>query len=144
MKSYILSLGMPVNKTAPCIHGDDLYPSQRQSLAEGMQLAAVELGGQVCSSGEGGTDGKGLPVHGNTCVYYTSKEKMQKEEKGSFRYPTPNQHPNAHIKITNTTHTKEQDTGCPALRNWGGRLKIFHRTNSPHIYTQCPNSHNAH
>ena len=33
----------------------------------------------------------------------------QKEE-GSFRHPTPNKHPNAHIKVTNTTYTQKSRT----------------------------------
>ena len=52
------------------LYGDDSCLSQLQSLAGGLQLAAVD--GQVdgkfsvCSSGKGGTDGKDLPVW--TCV----------------------------------------------------------------------------
>ena len=40
--------------------GDDSCPSQLQSLAEDLQLAGVEgqRDGRLCSSGEGGTDGK--------------------------------------------------------------------------------------
>ena len=37
-----------------------------------------------------------------THVNNTPAKKFQKEEKGST---TTNQHPNAHIKVTNTTHT---------------------------------------
>ena len=39
-----------------------------QSLAEDLQLTGVEgkTDGKLCSSGEGGTDGKDLPVH--TCM----------------------------------------------------------------------------
>ena len=46
------------------LYSDDLFPSQLQSLAEDLQLAGVErqLDGKLCSSGEGGTDGKDLPV----------------------------------------------------------------------------------
>ena len=44
-------------------------PSQLQSLAEDLQLAGVEgqRDSELCSSGEGGTDGKDLPVC--TCIY---------------------------------------------------------------------------
>ena len=46
------------------MYGDDSCPSQLQSLAEGPQVAGVEgqRDGKLCSSGEGGTDGKYLPV----------------------------------------------------------------------------------
>ena len=46
------------------LYGDDSCPSQLQSLAEDLQLAGVEgqMDGKSCSSGEGGTDGKDLPV----------------------------------------------------------------------------------
>ena len=47
-------------------YGDDLGPSQLQSLGEDLQLAGVE-GQMFCSSGEGGTDGKDLSL--NVCVY---------------------------------------------------------------------------
>ena len=49
------------------LYGDDSCPSQLQSLAEDLQLAGVEgqRDGKLCSSGEGGTDGKDLPV----CMY---------------------------------------------------------------------------
>ena len=50
-------------------YGDDSCPSQLQSLAEDLQLAGVEgkMDGNLCSSGEGGTDGKDcLCVH--VCV----------------------------------------------------------------------------
>ena len=61
---------------------------------------------------------------------------MHKEEKGRFQHPTPNKHPNAHIKVKkHKTHTKEQDTGwMPSLENWDGGLKIFYGTNSPHTH----------
>ena len=52
-------------------YGDDSYPSQLQSLTEDLQLAGVEgqMGGKLCSSGEGGTDGKDcLYVHVYVCV----------------------------------------------------------------------------
>ena len=45
--------------------GADLCPSQLQSLTEDLQLAGMELRAKfykLCSSGEGGTDGKDLPV----------------------------------------------------------------------------------
>ena len=50
------------------LYGDDSCPSQLQSLAEDLQLAGVEgqMDGKLCSSGEGGTDGKDLPVQ--TCM----------------------------------------------------------------------------
>ena len=51
---------------------------------------------------------------------------MQKEEKGSFQHPTPNKHPNAHIKVTNTTHTQRAGHRMPSLENWGSGLKILH------------------
>ena len=46
------------------MYSDDSCPSQLQSLAEDLQLAGVEgqMDGRLCSSGERGTDGKGLPV----------------------------------------------------------------------------------
>ena len=46
------------------LYGDDSCPSQLQSLAEDLQLAGVEgqKDDKLCSSGEGGTDGKDLPV----------------------------------------------------------------------------------
>ena len=46
------------------LNGDDSCPSQLQSLAEDLQLAGVEgqMDGKLCSSGEGGTDGKDLHV----------------------------------------------------------------------------------
>ena len=42
------------------LYGDESCPSQLQSLAEDLQLAGVEgqVDGKLCSSGEGGTDGK--------------------------------------------------------------------------------------
>ena len=45
-------------------YGDDSCPSQLQSLAEDLQLAGVEgqMDGKLCSSCEGGTDGKDLSV----------------------------------------------------------------------------------
>ena len=51
------------------VYGNDSCPNQLQSLAEDLQLAGVEgqRDGKLCSSGEGGTDGKDLPVH--TCVF---------------------------------------------------------------------------
>ena len=57
---------MHVNKNCTV---DDLCPSQLQSLAKDLQLAGVEgqMNGKLCSSGEGGTDGKDLTVH--TCRY---------------------------------------------------------------------------
>ena len=50
------------------LYSDDLCPSHLQSLAEVLQLTGVEvqMDGKLCSSGEGGTDGKDLPVH--TCM----------------------------------------------------------------------------
>ena len=52
------------------LYGDDSCPSQLQSLAEYLQLVRVEgqRGGKLCSSGEGGTDGKDLPVSHSTVV----------------------------------------------------------------------------
>ena len=49
------------------VYGDDSCPSQLQSLAEDLQLTGVEgqMDGKLCSSGEGGTDGKDLPVQWN-------------------------------------------------------------------------------
>ena len=49
------------------LYGDDLCPSQLQSLADDLQLAGVEgqMGGKLYSSDEGGTDGRDLPVR--TC-----------------------------------------------------------------------------
>ena len=46
------------------LYGDDSCPSQLQSLAEDLQLAGVEgqMDGKLCSSGEGGTDGKDLSL----------------------------------------------------------------------------------
>ena len=46
------------------MYGDDSCPSQLQSLAEDLQLAGVDgqIDGKLCSSGEGGMDGKDLPV----------------------------------------------------------------------------------
>ena len=47
-----------------CIYSHDSCPSQLQSLAEDLQPAGVEgqRDGKLCSLGEGGTDGKDLPV----------------------------------------------------------------------------------
>ena len=44
------------------LYGEDSCPSQLQSLAADLQLAGVEgqNDGKLCSSGEGGTDGKDL------------------------------------------------------------------------------------
>ena len=52
------------------MYGDDSCPSQLQSLAEDLQLAGVEgqMDGKLSSSGEGGTDGKDLPVCACVCV----------------------------------------------------------------------------
>ena len=46
------------------VYGDDSCPSQPQSLADDLQLAGLErqMDSQLRSSGEGGTDGKDLPV----------------------------------------------------------------------------------
>ena len=57
---HLLSLGVCKQK----LYGDDSCPSQLQSLAEDLPLAGVEgqTDGTLCSSGEGGTDGKDLPV----------------------------------------------------------------------------------
>ena len=51
------------------LYGDDLCPSQLQSLAEDLQLAGVEgqMDGKLCSSGEGGTDGKDLSLCACVC-----------------------------------------------------------------------------
>ena len=45
-------------------YGDDLCPSQLQSLAEDLQLAGVEgqMDGKLRSVGKGRTDGKDLPI----------------------------------------------------------------------------------
>ena len=43
------------------MYGDDSCPSQLQSLAEDLQLVG-QMDGMLCSSGEGGTDGRDLPV----------------------------------------------------------------------------------
>ena len=53
------------------LYGDDLCPSQLQSLAEDLQLAGVEgqMDGKLCSSGEGGTDGKDLSLCACMCVW---------------------------------------------------------------------------
>ena len=61
MKEYIVGV-WDAHKQK--LYGDDLCPSQLQSLAEDLQLAGVEgqMDGKLCSSGEGGTDGKDLPV----------------------------------------------------------------------------------
>ena len=42
---------------------------QLQSLAEDLQLAGVEwqMDGKLCSSGDGGRDGRDLPVHTSMC-----------------------------------------------------------------------------
>ena len=50
------------------LYGDDSCPSQLQSLAEDLQLTGVEgqTDGKLCSSGDGRTDGKDLPVR--TCM----------------------------------------------------------------------------
>ena len=52
------------------LYGDDLCPSQLQSLAEDLQLAEVEgqMDGMLSSSGEGGTEGNDLPVCICMCV----------------------------------------------------------------------------
>ena len=57
-----------IDKLLQKLYGDDSCPSQLQSLAEDLQLAGVEgqMDGKLCSSVEGGTDGKDLPVC--TCV----------------------------------------------------------------------------
>ena len=49
------------------LYGDDVCPSQLQSLAE---LAGVEgqKDDKLCSSGEGGTGGKDLPVCACMCA----------------------------------------------------------------------------
>ena len=51
------------------LYGDDSCPSQLQSLAEDLQLAGVEgqMDGKLCSSGEGGTDGKDFSVCACVC-----------------------------------------------------------------------------
>ena len=51
------------------LYGDDSCPSQLQSLTENLQLAGVDgqMDGKFCSSGEGGTDGKDLPVCACVC-----------------------------------------------------------------------------
>ena len=52
------------------LYGDDSCPSQLQSLVEDLQLSEVEgqMDGKLCSSGEGGTDGKELSVCACVCV----------------------------------------------------------------------------
>ena len=51
------------------LYGDDSCPSQLQSLTEDLELAGVEgqMDGKLCSSGEGGADGKDLSVC--ICMY---------------------------------------------------------------------------
>ena len=46
------------------LYGDDSCPSQLHSLAEDLEVTRVEgkTDGKLCSSGEGGTYGKDLPV----------------------------------------------------------------------------------
>ena len=58
MKEYVVGVW---DARKQKLYGDDSCPSQLQSLAEDLQLAGVE-GQMLCSSGEGGTDGKDLPV----------------------------------------------------------------------------------
>ena len=52
------------------LYRDDSCPSQLQFFAEDLQLAGVEgqMDGKLCSSGEGGTDGKDLSVCACVCV----------------------------------------------------------------------------
>ena len=40
------------------LYSDDLCPSQLQSLAEDLELRGKWISGKLCSSGDGGTDGK--------------------------------------------------------------------------------------
>ena len=58
MKEYVVGVW---DARKQKLYGDDSCPSQLQSLAEDLQLAGVE-GQRLCSSGEGGTDSKDLPV----------------------------------------------------------------------------------
>ena len=58
---------------------------------------------------------------------------MQKEEKGSFQHPTPNKHPNAHIKVTNT-HTHERaGHRMASLENWDSGLANCTEPNKPYL-----------
>ena len=70
-----------------------------------------------------------------TCTYNTSKEKMQKEEKGSL-FPTP--HPKQTLKCTHESHKHNTHERAghqmPSLENWDSGLKIFHGANSPHVH----------
>ena len=50
------------------------------------------------------------------------KEAERVERK--FRHPTSNKHPNAHIKVTNTTHERPGHQ-MPSLENWDSGLKIM-------------------
>ena len=63
LKEYIVGV-WDVHKKK---NGDNSCPSQLQSLAEDLQLAGVE-DGKLCSSGEGGTDGKDLSLCACVCV----------------------------------------------------------------------------
>ena len=68
VKEYVVGV-WDVRK--PKLYSDDSCPSQLQSLAEDQQLTGVEgqTDGKLCSSGEGGTDGRDLAVCKCTCVY---------------------------------------------------------------------------
>ena len=61
MKEYVVGVW---DARKQKLYGDDLCPSQLQSLAEDLQPAGVErqMDGKLRSSGERGTDGKDLPV----------------------------------------------------------------------------------
>ena len=65
MKEYVVGVWDACKQK---LYFDDSCPSQLQSLAEDLQLTEVEgqTDGKLCSSGEGGTDGKDLPVR--TCM----------------------------------------------------------------------------
>ena len=61
MKEYVVDVWEARKQK---LYGDDSCPSQLQSLAEDLKLDGVEgqRDGKLCSSGEGGTDGKDMPV----------------------------------------------------------------------------------
>ena len=66
MKEYAVGVWDACKQT---LFGDDLCPSQLQSLAVALQLAEVkgQMDGMLCFSGKGGADGKDLPVCACMC-----------------------------------------------------------------------------
>ena len=64
MKEYVVGVWDACKQK---LYGDDSCPSQLQSLAEDLQLTGVEgqTDGKLCSSGEGRTDAKDLPMCGS-------------------------------------------------------------------------------